>query len=223
MFDLTADWMSIAKTLGADPFLADWIKDKPGIRLPGCWSGFELVVRAILGQQITVKGATTLAGRMVKAFGRPFTVASGVTHLFPAPEVLAEADLTGIGVTKMRSFSIRHLARAFCAGKIRFDATIDPQAALNQLCEIPGIGPWTAQYTALRVFSQADAFPRGDSGLLRCLHIKTPEQLARRAEAWRPWRGYAVIYIWAYGKHTRESDLSYRPAKMKNVSREVPD
>jgi AraC family transcriptional regulator of adaptative response / DNA-3-methyladenine glycosylase II len=164
--------------------------------VPGCWNGFELAVRAILGQQITVKGATALAGRLVSKFGQRFSASSGLTHLFPPPEVLADAKLASIGLPRARAETIQALARAVCDGQIRFEGIVDSGAFLNRLCEIPGIGTWTAQYVAMRALREPDAFPFGDLGLLRALGLGSARELERRAEAWRPWRAYAAMYLW---------------------------
>ena len=199
MFDLNADWFSILETLRTDPALAASLETNPGLRVPGCWNGFELTTRAILGQQITVKGATALAGRVVSKFGTPFRGPSGLTHLFPAPEILADANLASIGVTGARAATIRVLARAVCAGKINFSGVVDTEAFLNRLCEIPGIGTWTAQYVAIRALGQPDAFPSTDLGLLHAMNLEDHRELERHSERWRPWRAYAAIYLWRYG------------------------
>lgn len=196
MFDLNADWAAIVKSLKGDPALAASVEADPGLRVPGCWNGFELATRAILGQQITVKGATALAGRMVAAFGKHFRGANGLTHLFPSPEELAAARLVNIGLTAARAETIRALARAACAGKINFEGVVDSDTFLDRLCEIPGIGKWTAQYVAMRALGEPDAFPSADLGLLRALGLATSRDLEHRAEAWRPWRAYAAMYLW---------------------------
>jgi AraC family transcriptional regulator of adaptative response / DNA-3-methyladenine glycosylase II len=196
MFDLNADWAAIAHGLGTDLELASRIRRAPGLRIPGCWNGFELTTRAILGQQITVKGATTLAGRIAKCFGPRISDAQSLSHLFPTPEALADADLVSIGLTGKRAETIRALARAACDGTISFDRVVNADTFLAQLREIPGIGPWTAQYVAMRALGEPDAFPSGDIGLLRALRLKTSRELENRAEAWRPWRSYASMYLW---------------------------
>ncbi len=196
MFDLNADWAAIVRTLRSDPGLSALVEANPGLRVPGCWSGFELATRAILGQQISVKGATALAGRMVHAFGQPFPAGRNLTHLFPSPEILADAKLAGIGLPAARAETIRTLARAVCEGSISFERVADTGAFLNRLCGIPGIGKWTAQYIAMRALAEPDAFPCGDLGLLHALGIANPHELERRAESWRPWRAYAVMYLW---------------------------
>jgi len=197
MFDLNADWEVIVSSLKTDPALAPRLKAAPGLRVPGCWNGFELAVRAILGQQITVKGATVLAGRIATAFGQSFSAANGITHLFPAPEALADAGLTSIGLPGARAETIRALARAVCDRRICFEGIVNSDDLLIRLCEIPGIGKWTAQYIAMRALGEPDAFPFGDLGLLRALDLANPRDLERRAEAWRPWRAYAAMYLWS--------------------------
>jgi AraC family transcriptional regulator of adaptative response / DNA-3-methyladenine glycosylase II len=206
MFDLNADCAAIVRGLQTDPVLAPRIASHPGLRVPGCWSGFELAVRAILGQQITVKGATALAGRIVKAFGQPFAAANNLTHLFPLPEVLADANLASVGMPGARAETIRGLARVVCNGRIRFDGVTDCDAFLTRLCEIPGIGKWTAQYVAMRALGEPDAFPSSDLGLLRALSLNSTRDLERRAEAWRPWRAYAAVYLWNIASKPRNSD-----------------
>jgi len=196
MFDLNADWARIAPYLRSDPVLKRRVDAAPGLRVPGCWDGFELAIRAVLGQQITVKGATALAGRLVKSFGTPLRVDSGLTHLFPAPSVLADANITSIGLTKTRAETIRILAQSVCDGEISFERIVDTAAFLERLREIPGIGKWTAQYIAMRALGETDAFPAGDLGLLRAVDVQNSRELEAHAEAWRPWRAYATMYLW---------------------------
>ena len=196
MFDLNADWMDIAKVLKSDAALASQVESAPGLRVPGSWDGFEMSVRAILGQQVSVAGATTFASRIAKSFGQPFAGPSGLTHIFPKPEVLAEADLRFIGLTRAREATIHALSRAICAGEIKFDGIVDSLDFMQRLCQIPGIGKWTAQYIAMRALGEPDALPTGDLGLLHALNLKRHRDLEQRAEAWRPWRSYAVMYLW---------------------------
>ena len=207
MFDLNADWSAIVQTLKADPILALGLESEPGLRVPGCWNGFELAVRAILGQQVSVKGATTLAGRLVSTFGQPFSMAGGITHIFPQPQALAHANVASIGLPAARAETIRALARAVCDGRISFDAVEDSGDFLARLCEIPGIGNWTAQYVAMRALGEPDAFPSGDLGLLRALRLTSARDLERRAQAWRPWRAYAAIRLWNIASRSGTSDL----------------
>jgi AraC family transcriptional regulator of adaptative response / DNA-3-methyladenine glycosylase II len=196
MFDLNADWTAIAKSLRGDPQLAQRIRAEPGLRVPGCWNGFELAVRAILGQQVSVKGATTLAGRIAKSLGEPLDAGGGLTHLFPTSEALAELKLDNPGMPTARAETIRTLARAVREGRISFEEHVDSNELLRHLCEIPGIGKWTAQYVAMRALGEPDAFPSGDLGLLRALKLDNFRKLEQRAESWRPWRAYAAMYLW---------------------------
>jgi AraC family transcriptional regulator of adaptative response / DNA-3-methyladenine glycosylase II len=196
MFDLGADWVDIARTLKSDPALTERVRSAPGLRVPGCWDGFELATRAIVGQVISVASATAIAGRIAKKFGKTFTNAGKLTHLFPTPEVLASADLSSVGLTKARAETIRTLARAVCDGRIRFEGIVATDDFLGRLCEISGIGTWTAQYVAMRSLGEPDAFPAGDLGLLRALNLTSSRELERRSEAWRPWRAYATMYLW---------------------------
>ena len=203
MFDLNADWTAIAKTLKADHVMAAQIEAAPGLRVPGCWNGFELAVRAILGQQVSVKGATTLAGRLAKNFGQQFIGAAGLTHIFPQPQSLADANLASIGLPRARAETIRRLALAMCDRRISFDGVVDSTQFLSNLCEIPGIGKWTAQYVAMRALGEPDAFPSSDLGLLRALHLSSTRELETRAEAWRPWRSYAAVHLWNIASASR--------------------
>jgi AraC family transcriptional regulator of adaptative response / DNA-3-methyladenine glycosylase II len=223
MFDLNADWAAIARSLGTDAVLGPLVAANPGLRVPGCWNGFELAVRAILGQQIRVKGATVLAGRLVKAFGQPFATADGLTHVFPTPAVLADANVGGIGVPGARAETIRALARAVCQGRVSFKEIVDVDDFLTRLCEIPGIGRWTAQYVAMRALREPDAFPSGDLGLLRGLGLESNRELEKRAEAWRPWRAYATVYLWNAGStHTVRADQTHHKSRNLRADKCAP-
>lgn len=200
LFDLDAEPAAIAAQLGGDPRLRAALARRPSPRVPGCWDRFELAVRAILGQQISVAGATTLAGRLVARHGRPFPGEEGLTHLFPGPEALADADLEAIGLTQARAAALRALAAAVAAGEPVLELAPSLEVAVARLAALPGIGDWTAQYIALRALGEPDAFPAGDLGLRRIMAENgTPPSataLRRRAEAWRPWRGYAAQLLW---------------------------
>jgi AraC family transcriptional regulator of adaptative response / DNA-3-methyladenine glycosylase II len=200
LFDLDADPLAIGRHLSRSPALAPLVKRRPGLRVPGGWDGFELAVRAILGQQVSVRGATTLAGRLAAKFGAPLASASepGLTHLFPSPAALAAADVAAIGLPRARGEAIRGLARAVAEGRLPLDAGLDLDTLIERLCEIPGVGPWTAHYVAMRACGETDAFPAGDL-VLRRAYGGTPTQTALLAasEAWRPWRAYAALQIWA--------------------------
>jgi AraC family transcriptional regulator of adaptative response / DNA-3-methyladenine glycosylase II len=223
MFDLNADWAAIVQHLRADPVLVTQVDSAPGLRVPGCWNGFELATRAILGQQITVKGATVLAGRLVNNFGKPFTAGDGLTHLFPTPAVLADAKLTRIGLTGARAETIRALARAVRDGRISFEGVVDFETLLNRLCEIPGIGQWTAQYVAMRALGEPDAFPSGDVGLLRAMGLGNSRELEHHAEAWRPWRAYAAMYLWRMASQSTEPGNTGPSRTQETIGRPIPD
>jgi AraC family transcriptional regulator of adaptative response / DNA-3-methyladenine glycosylase II len=202
IFDLGADPLPIEEHLRRSPALRSRVAAAPGLRVPGAWDGFELAVRAIIGQQVSVRGATTLAGRLVRAFGTPVSLdaATGLTHLFPLPGRLAEADVSRVGITRARARTIRALATAVCEGRLSFDTAHGLEDSIARLCAIPGIGKWTAHYVAMRAGGEPDAFPVDDLGLRRAaagggapVDVRT---LARMAEAWRPWRAYAALHLW---------------------------
>ena len=196
IFDLAADPDQYVGQFKRDPLLRARVSANPGLRVPGCWDGFELADRAILGQQVSVRGATTLAGRLVREFGTPVASVPGLSHLFPVSERLADADLSRIGLPRARAHSIRSLARAVCAGEISFSGIVNVEDFITRFCELPGIGAWTAQYVAMRALGEPDAFPGGDLGLLHATGIDNARKLEARAEAWRPWRAYAGMYLW---------------------------
>ena len=183
-FDLRANTHEIGAHLGKSALLKRTVQRHPGLRVPGSWDGFELAVRAMLGQQVTVKGATTLAGRLVERFGPP------------KPEILAEANLAVIGLPKARAESIRGFARAVADGRIKFDGATPSVEMIGRMCELPGIGPWTANYIAMRALGDPDAFPASDLGLLKAAGLTSQKRMAEMAEAWRPWRSYAAMYLW---------------------------
>lgn len=202
--DLDAPVSEIAALLSRDKRLTTSIRRWPGIRVPGAWNGFELTVRAILGQQISVKAATTLAGRLVSRYGEPLGIrptASGSTlsHVFPTPVRLAKARMSHLGIIPSRIDTIRRLARATETGEIEFDPAQESEVFCQRLQAIHGIGKWTAQYVAMRVLKEPDAFLTTDLGLLKALEPNkkvTPQVLAKHAERWRPWRAYAAMHLW---------------------------
>ena len=202
IFDLSADPLQIAEHLRRCPMLSDALAAAPGLRMPGAWDGCELAVRAVLDQQIEVTDATTLAGRLVKAFGTLLTGHEnlGLTHLFPPPEVLAEVDLRLIGVTDARAGTIRALASAVANGQLALDASQGLEDLILRLCAIPGIDDRTANYIAMRALGETDAFPTDDLGLRRALgNGKGPisgKDLMEIADEWRPWRAYAAMCLW---------------------------
>jgi AraC family transcriptional regulator of adaptative response / DNA-3-methyladenine glycosylase II len=175
----------------------------PGIRLPGCFDPFEASIRAVIGQQITVKAAGTLAARVAGEFGAPFrTGVSGLTRVFPFPEEMSgpgdsvRERLGRLGVFSSRSAAIVGLARAFGEGTIDFGACARPEEEMLKLTALPGIGKWTAQYIAMRSMGYTDAFPETDAGVRKSLHPRSPAEMLRMAERWRPWRGYATVSLW---------------------------
>jgi AraC family transcriptional regulator of adaptative response / DNA-3-methyladenine glycosylase II len=201
LFDLDADPLPIRAQLRRDPALAARLRRCPGVRVPGAFSGFELAVRAVLGQQVTVVGARTLAARIAAAHGTALATGEGtVTHLFPSAAVLARADLGGLGLTGARATALGTLARAVAAGELDLEGGQAPEQVRSRLLELPGIGPWTADYVLLRALGEPDAFPAGDLGLRRALGAPgqplTARDLEERAKAWRPWRGYAALLLW---------------------------
>jgi AraC family transcriptional regulator of adaptative response / DNA-3-methyladenine glycosylase II len=196
LFDLTADPDAVVTQLRRDPRLEPVLSRHPGLRVPGAWDGFELAVRAILGQQISVRAASTLAGRIAHRFGTPVAGPEHLDRLFPAPRQLAEAALEPCGIIASRAETIRQLARAVSSGAIVLTPSADPEQTLAALVRLPGIGAWTAQYIAMRALGEPDAFPSGDLVLRRQAGVRTAAELERHAEAWRPWRAYAVLSLW---------------------------
>lgn len=200
MFDLDADLASVHRALANDPLLARAIATRPGLRVPGGWDGFELAVRAVLGQQVSVAGATTLAQRLVAAFGERRQAASdGLDRAFPTPSRLREAALESIGLPRSRAATLRSLAAATLDGRIAFGAGQRLDDFVARISALPGIGAWTAHYLALRALGHPDAFPAGDL-VLRQVLGKTMRLSEReteaRSQAWRPWRAYATIHLW---------------------------
>src|SRR5260221_13773503 len=215
MFDLRADPSEIRERLESDPLLAQRIALRPGMRVPGAWDGLDLAVRAILGQQVTVKGATTLAGRIVRACGESREADGGLTHLFPTPAALAAADYSAIGLPAARGETIRRLALVVEQGELPFTGVADPARWMERFRALPGIGEWTAQYVAMRALGEPDAFPTADLGLLRASGAASPKQLEQRAEQWRPWRAYAAMYLWRTEKENSNDlfDIHGKPRR----------
>ncbi|MGU3538815.1 DNA-3-methyladenine glycosylase family protein [Methylobacterium sp. A54F] len=206
LFDLDADPAAIGRALSADPLMAGLVAARPGLRVPGAFDGFELAVRAILGQQVSVAAATRLAGRLAADFGTPVADEQGLglDRVFPAPEALVEADVAkALNMPRARGAAIRALAAAVIAEPDLLAPGQGLAAAVARLTALPGIGPWTAQYVAMRALREPDALPTGDIGLLRALADETglrpsAKALEARSAAWRPWRAYAVLHLWAH-------------------------
>jgi AraC family transcriptional regulator of adaptative response / DNA-3-methyladenine glycosylase II len=204
VFDLDAPISEIRATLGKDKSIKAMLRRNPGIRVPGAWDGFEITIRAILGQQISVKAATTLAGRIAEKYGErldlPGTnIDGGLSRLFPAAERLMRARFRNIGLVRSRAETIRRVSAAVVRGELQFDVAQDPEEFCDALKSIKGVGDWTAQYVAMRALKNPDAFPGSDLGLLKAfVHPDrvTPKELITRAEDWRPWRAYAAMLLW---------------------------
>lgn len=219
VFDLAADPAVIAAHLSEDPDLAPLIAARPGLRAPGAWDGFELAVRAVLGQQITVHAARMLAGKITAAYGSPLEDEAanrlGLTHFFPTPDQLAIADVETLAMPRARGRALVGLAAAAAADPELFGARRSLDEAVAALRALPGIGEWTAQYIAMRALREPDAFPSADIGLMRALEgpgglRPNAGELLARAERWRPWRAYAASHLWAAdpknpseGKHAK--------------------
>jgi len=200
VFDVFADPDRIAAAFRKDPVLSPLIKRHPGLRIPGVWDPFECAVRAIVGQQVSVPAGRTLVGRIVWKLGDEIPEGSdGLTHMFPTPEAVASADLTGLGLTKARQSALQALARAVVERRVDFGAPVEDVIAAMKA--VAGVGDWTAQYVALRALNELDAFPAADLVLCRMAAphetALTARELALRAEAWRPFRGYAAMHLWA--------------------------
>lgn len=209
MFDLDADPHAIAAHFTSDPILGPLIAVQPGLRLPAAYDPFEQAVRAVVGQQVTVKAAVTITRRLVERLGEPLQGApSGLEMLFPTARAIADDPLEHIGMPARRAQALRRLAAAVANGALQLHVADGADALVRKLCDLPGIGPWTAEYIALRGFGVADAFPAADLGLLKAPLWGedgiTAKALTARAESWRPWRAYAAIHIWDnYAKGTK--------------------
>jgi len=181
LFDVDAAPAAIAEVLGADPLLRPLVRARPGLRVPGAVDGFEMAVRAIVGQQVSVAGARTVLGRLVAGFGG-----------WPTPELLADSDPAGFPFPRARGAALVELARLVAAGDLRLEPDVDLEETRSRLLAIPGVGPWTVSYIAMRALGDRDAFPRGDVALVRALKgLNDPDP-----DRWRPWRSYAVMHLW---------------------------
>ncbi len=232
IFDLSADPLAIGEDLARDKLLAPLVARRPGLRVPGAWDGFEVAVRTVLGQQTTTTGALKRAAKLVAAHGEKLRPGdgAGLTHTFPTPERLAQADLRSLGMSAVRADALSAVARAAAADAGFFRPTQSLEGAIARLRALSGIGESTAQYIAMRVLREPDAFPAADIGLMRAL---TPAGRARltagevlaRAEAWRPWRAYAAHHLWTGGPETARAgaranskdDPDARPDSTSNV------
>ncbi|WP_118184002.1 DNA-3-methyladenine glycosylase family protein [Paraburkholderia phosphatilytica] len=204
MFDLRANPAAIRAHFADDPWLAPLIEAAPGLRVPGAWSGFELVVRAIVGQQVSVKAATTIIGRIVQRVGERIEghAHDGTAWRFPTPAALAAADLANIGMPGKRVAAIQGFAQAVATGAVPLDdPTVDATALRAALLALPGVGPWTVEYVAMRAWRDTDAWPALDLVLMQSITARDPSlvratQQRQRSDAWRPWRAYAAMHLW---------------------------
>lgn len=207
IFGLDTDLKAARAALAGDPVVGPLLAARPGLRVPGTWDSYEIGVRAIVGQQVTVAGAGTLAGRLVERHGKrvPGRAAPGLTHTFPPPSTLAEGDLDGLGLTRARAQAISAFAAAVAEGRVRLDASVPLDELVGAIAGVPAVGPWTAQYIALRM-GQPDALPASDLGLRRALAepsagsvLPSAAEVTLRAGAWRPWRALAAVHLWTSG------------------------
>jgi AraC family transcriptional regulator, regulatory protein of adaptative response / DNA-3-methyladenine glycosylase II len=201
LLDLDADPLSIAAALGADPLLAPLVTAAPGLRVPGCVDATEIAVRAVLGQQISVTAARTHAARLVQRHGEALATPDGsLTHVFPAAAALAHADDDVLAMPERRRVTLRALCAAVRDGGVDLDAGCDREQARSALAALPGVGPWTVEYVAMRALGDPDAFPAGDLGVLHGLRALGADvdarEAERRSEAWRPFRAYSVVHLW---------------------------
>lgn len=200
LFDLDAQPALIAECLGRDALLGELLQRHPGLRVLGAFDPFEMTVRAILGQQVSVRAATTLSGRLVARFGEPVDSPSAeVSRLFPQARTLAAAtedEVASLGLPGARARSLLAVARAVADGSVRLERHVNVDATLAALEALPGIGPWTSHYIAMRALRWPDAFPASDLGIRKALGGVTSQAASARAEAWRPWRSYAALHLW---------------------------
>ncbi len=239
LFDLRADSDHIDDFFAKDKVLGNAVRHFPGTRVPGCWDGLEVAVRAILGQQVTVRAATTLVARVVERFGSPYEagrsgckadseegISEGdgdnaeLSHVFPDAATLVAADLQGLGIVGQRIAAIQAMAEQVANGELRIDCTVPTADFVAQVCQIKGIGDWTAHYIAMRALNDPNAFPYSDLILRRAAAppdtTLTPKQLLELSQQWLPWRAYAVILLWRlYGLQNQEPVTAQEPGQTK--------
>ncbi len=200
MFDLDADPLAIAGHLSSDARIRPLVAAASGVRLPLTWEPFEALVRAVLGQQISVAGAVTITGRLARQYGLPIDGDRTITRVFPGPAELAHADLGSLGMPASRARTLAEVSRAILERRLRLDGSMGPEELERALRSIPGIGPWSAQYVSLRGLGEPDAFPESDLGIRKALEaLGYPSEPRARREALErlaPWRGYAALYLW---------------------------
>jgi AraC family transcriptional regulator of adaptative response / DNA-3-methyladenine glycosylase II len=202
LFDLDAEPNRIDEVLLADALLRGSVEQRAGLRVPGAFSGFEVGIHAIIGQQVSVSAARTLAGRLSERFGSALEThpVFGNARFFPEAETLAEASeeqISSLGILPTRARTLIALARSVCAGVIRLDRGAEVEATIAELERLPGIGAWTAQYIAMRALRWPDAFPSSDLAIRRMMDVTTSRKAEARAESWRPWRAYAAMHLFS--------------------------
>ncbi|MGH2749916.1 MAG: AlkA N-terminal domain-containing protein [Actinomycetota bacterium] len=202
LLDLDADPFAVDRQLEGDSLLAPLVARAPGMRVPGTADPAEHAIRAVIGQQISVAGARTIAGRLVARYGKPLTAPHGaLTHVFPEPAALADADPSDLPMPAARRRAVMTLASALASGELCLDPGADRLEAHRRLVALPGIGPWTASYIGMRALGDPDAFPASDLGVRRALERLgdpiAPRDVLVGAERWRPWRAYATHYLWS--------------------------
>ena len=202
MLDLETDPDEIAEALARDPLMAPLVAARPGLRVPGTADPHELAIRAVLGQQVSLAGAATLAGRLVAECGRPLPRATGgVARAFPRADVLADADPSGWAMPASRRRALQAMAGALASGEVDLSPGADPERAMERMLALPGIGPWTAGYVAMRALRQRDAFLASDLGVRHALDRlgvdSRPAAAERLSQGWRPFRAYALQHLWA--------------------------
>lgn len=225
VFDLEAHPQAIGRQLSTDPLLRPLVRRHPGLRVPGAWDAFEIVVRAIVGQQVSVAAARTMLTRIVRRYGRPLEIAADA-YAFPDAARLADAPLEGCGLTRSRAAAVCAAASAVVSGQLELGRDADPSRAREQLMALRGVGAWTAEYVALRALGDPDAWPAGDVVLQRAAGLGSAP-LTGRAEAWRPWRAYAAMQIWmgvndghfAASQHRTESRGTLEPRRRRGGTR----
>ena len=227
LFDLRARPDVIAAQLRKDLLLADAVGRSPGLRVPGAFDGFELAMRAVLGQQVTVQAATTIAGRLAEAFGEPIAAPHvGLQRLAPTPQrmttVTAE-QLASLGIILSRGRTIILLAQEIAAGRLSLKAGASPEVTMQQLVALPGIGPWTAHYIAMRALRWSDAFPKEDVAIQNSLGRVTAAQAAALSQAWRPWRSYATLHLWHGLTEVRSTAQSLATTRSSSVGVSGPE
>jgi AraC family transcriptional regulator of adaptative response / DNA-3-methyladenine glycosylase II len=221
LLDLDSDPRGVAEVLGSDPLLGPSVREAPGRRVPGAVDGHELAVRAVLGQQVSIRGAATLARRLLAAHGQPLERPFGaVTHVFPTADALAHADPATLAMPFARRRALLALVTALARGDLTIDAGADRTEARARLLALPGIGPWTADYIAMRALRDPDAFLASDLGVRHALerlgHDGRPAAASAHAERWRPYRAYAVVHLWALLEPAARATRNARAARERD-------